>query len=417
MTSPVADSYRCASGGVIAGGRFNANSYAALIGDSLTAAGYGLTPFYTGNGANGGKLKLLANCGVSGETVADILSRVNNLYTAGSPGFAGIAASVGESSIGYAVSRVGTNDIRGGGAFPTTAATSLCNALATYAKRVIILSVPPVSNVAGNTSSIAANSWLAAFAAANPGRFMFVNDSLGLRNPDGSQIASYFVDDVHLNHKGVAVCGAALASALAAELAGKPSPLITDPTDIYPAHPQWVINPFMAGSGGSVGGSVTGVVANNTGVTGYNMTAVCSKVAADIGDANQTPWQRVAISAATSGQHLNTGIALQGRAMSSIDPAQFDVSAEIRLNAVNTTQISNVSTYIQANTTEFISPQVSIDFEPSASLSKTYVLRNTTKRTGGTTPTSLNFLIIYTIASTFTGGIGSIDFRRVSVRG
>lgn len=409
----VAAYYGCASGAILAAGRFYTNSYAALMGDSLTDDLYNLTPFYIGNGANGGKLKLLANCGVSGQTVSQMLSRVNNLYTDSLPGFAGIAASVGEASIGYAVVRCGTNNIRGGGTFPTATATSLFEALAGYAKRVIILSLPPVSNTTGNTNSIAANTWLASFAAANPAKYLFVNDSAALRNPDGTQIASYFVDDVHLNHSGVAVCGVALAAALASELASKASPLSADPADVYPAQNQWFTNPTMIGSNSVA----TGVLANGVGLENSGITVVTSKVAADAGDPNQTPWQRYAPSAATGPGTMQTWLAMSGRAMSSSVPAAIDVLVEIRLTNLDTTKMPSARAYIQANTSEFIVPEIQLDFEPSSSLTKRYVLRNNRKRAGSTSPTSLSFYLNFPVAAAFSGGTGTIDFRCITARG
>ena len=409
------ESYAIASGEVLSGGRFYAHPSAALMGDSLTADSYGLTSFYTYNGANGGKLKLGANCGVSGHTIENMLSRMHNLYTDALPGFAGIAESLGVSKLGFAIVMAGTNNIRSGGSFPTVAATSLLNALAGYATRVIILAIPPVANATGNTNSIAANVWLAAFAAANPSVFTFIASDAPLRHADGTQIASYFVDDVHLVHSGVAAKGAVEGDALASLLANYPSPLSTDPADIYPAQAQWVRNPLMTGAAGGKSGSITGTVATSYGLSGSDVVAVASIVAADVGDPNQTPWQRIAITAAT-GSPLLMSCYNQGRAMSASDPSSIETIAECRLTSVNTTKVTSFRSYIQADTTEFISPESTVDFKRVESLTKTYVMRNRRKRTGATSPTSLNIYLILG-CGTFTGGTGTVDIRCVTARG
>jgi hypothetical protein len=55
---------------------------AALLGDSLTDDSFGLTTFTWMNGIAGGNLKLIANSGVSGDTVANMLTRVDNAWNA-----------------------------------------------------------------------------------------------------------------------------------------------------------------------------------------------------------------------------------------------------------------------------------------------------------------------------------------------
>ena len=134
MATPTADTYTAASGAVVYGGRYGPAvtsfalgtdaavfagsasrgpaqatvaattdgalfsgaafapppALAALMGDSLTDQGYGVTPWHWQNGVAGGVLKTVHNAGVPSETVANMLTRVNNSYTAGSPGMAGL---------------------------------------------------------------------------------------------------------------------------------------------------------------------------------------------------------------------------------------------------------------------------------------------------------------------------------------
>ena len=413
------ESYAIASGEVLSGGRFYANQYAALMGDSLTADSYGLSNFYALNGYCGGKMVLAANCGVSGHTVENMLARVNSLYTDALPGMAGIAASVGAEKLGRIFVRAGTNNIRSGGVFPTASATSLLNALATYATRVIILAVPPVASTAGNSNSITANAWLAAFAASNPSKFKFIDDSIHLRNQDGSQIAAYFADDVHLNHAGVGLCGDVAGDAMASELSNYQSPLTTDPADVYPAQPQWMPNPTNIGVGGTSGGGFTGVVANSITVGSYGtgMAGICSIVAADAGDSNQMPWQRVELTAGAIGSALQLSGTMVGRTITAIDPERLDMIMEIRLNGIDLTKLASFSGFAQASTSEYLVPPTPLDLPNSGTSNRRYVLRTRRKRSAATTPAACHWYLRATVRSTFSASIGSIDFRCISIRG
>ncbi|WP_196301268.1 hypothetical protein, partial [Streptococcus pneumoniae] len=68
----------------------------------------------------------------------------------------------------------------------------------------------------------------------------------------------------------------------------------------------------MAGTSGSAGSGITGSVANSFTIAGTAgaTTATVSKVAADGGDPNQTPWQRITPTQVTSGQQLRLSTAL-----------------------------------------------------------------------------------------------------------
>lgn len=411
-----AETYACVSGAAIRAGVHYAQPVAALMGDSLTSDMYGKTVWYTLNALSGGRIKLLANCGVVADTIGQMLARVDNLYTNGAPGFAGLAALAGVNKIGYAVVRAGTNNIRDGSTIDgsTAAYTSLLNALAGYATKVIILGVTPVwGNATANASSIAYNVWLSNFAAANPDVFTFVDDSLGLRLPNGDPDPAYQGDDVHYLSAGIGPMGAIADAALRPMLSVYASPLSTDPADVYPAQPQWVINPTMSGAGGTKGSGFSGTVASNFGVIGNSATAVMSIVPADGGDPNQTPWQRIDVTGANALQ-LTPGT--QGRSMTSTDPMQLDSMFELRLINADTTKMNAVSLTIQADTTEFIAPSATLYFAPSASLNATYVLRNSKSRAGATSPSYLNYGIDFACA-TPGGSAGAFDVRCVSARG
>lgn len=417
MASAVADTYSVVSGGTIYAGIIDAVATAALMGDSLTDDAYTLSNFYLVNGANGGKVKLLANSGVTSNTVSNMLSRVDNLYTDASPGMAGL------SDIGWIFVRAGTNDARVSTSIASLSATytNLLNKLATYARRVVILSVPPLSDSGQNAQVAPYNAWLAAFAADAPEKFLFVDDCADVRNVDNSQKSVYFVDGVHFNRLGVATVGASAATAMASYLSGYASPLSDDAADVYPAQPQWFSNPTMAGTGGTKSSGCTGVVVNGLDIIGYGGTvaALCSVVAADGGDANQTPWQRITPSQGQAATQVSISGALAGRTPTNIDPDRLDTMVEVRLTGVDLTKVSAVTLSAQANTGEMIVPQIQLDFVNSGTATKTYVLRSNRKRNGGSTPSAITIYLGVLFRASFgpAASVGTIDFRCITARG
>ena len=415
MAYPVADSYSCASGGVIAGGKSAIANTVGLMGDSLTADSYGLTNFYSMNAKRGGVLKLMANSGVSGETVQNMLSRVNNLYTNVSPGMAGLGA------LGRIFIRAGTNNARGNAAIASisSAYTSLLNTLATYAQKVIIFAVPPLEDVTNNGYVATYNAWLASFAAANPATFTFIDDCINVRNTDGSPISTFFnVDGVHFSRRGVAQISTDAAASL--ELSAYASPLSINPADVYPALPQWITNPFNTGTYGALAGGFSGTAATGFTVTSYGagMAGLASIVAADAEDANQIPWQRIEITSGQVASQMDLKTVLSGRAMSTIDPSLLEVLAEVRFNNLDRTKISDLQMMIQANVGDFLSPTIYYDLIPTGLETGRIVIRNNRKRSGANTPTSATLHLYATARSTFTASsAGSIDIRRITARG
>lgn len=418
MAVPVGDSYSCESGGSIAAGRHTISLTTALMGDSLTDDSYGLTSFYGINGLTGGKMKLLANSGVQANTVGDMLARVDNNYLHANPGMAGLG------TVGRIFVRAGTNNARGNIAIASIAATytSLLNKLAGYAQRVVILAVPPLADAGMNATATTYNAWLANFAASNPSKFKWVDDCVNVRNADGTQKAVCFnVDGVHFVGAGVARAGASGAAAIAPELATYPSALSTHPDDVYPDYPQWFVNPTIAGASGTKDGSFAGVVANGLWVGGYGagMAGICSIVPADVGDTNQTPWQRITLSAGQVGSRLDIASTLAGREITPSDPARLDAIAEIRVTDLDCSRIDGLSMMAQGGTGEYFVPSTAINFNESGLESKTYVLRARRPRSGSSIPASIGWHIYAGVRSAFgpAASVGTIDIRCITVRG
>lgn len=412
--------YSCGSGGVIAAGRNYLSPRTALIGDSLTEpTNYGLSSFYWLNGLNGGKLQAVANAGVSGNTVGNVLSRVDNAYGDGSSSTRGLA---GIGSLGYIVVRIGTNDARASTSIASLAATytSLLNKLATYAGRVIILAVPPLSNSGFNALAVQYNTWLAAFAVATPSKFTFVDDCSALRDGSNVQIASFFnADGIHFIGAGTMQAGITGAAAFGAVL-GNYVPGLALAGDVYPAQPQWFVNPANAGTAGSASGGFSGTVATGLSISNYGsgISGTCSIVAADAGDANPTPWQRITPTATNytgAGEAIRIASTLAGRAIGASDPSEFEHEIEIRLNALNCDKFLGLNSWVQG-ASGVMSASLPMLMGGGVQ-TRQAIARHKMARTSLVTHASAILYIDLKTAAIFSGAMGSIDFRNVTVRG
>lgn len=404
----------------------------ALMGDSLTThlLGYNWSPFWWANGiAAGGALKLVANAGISGNTIGDMLARVNNAYTDATPGLAGLG------TLGRIFLRAGTNDCRA--QTPWASVSSDALALLTALKalctgKIIILSVPPVGPTEGSYAAVNAvtltyNTGWAALAAADPTRLLFVDDSANLRDGSGAQLSGYFnADGIHNDGRATWKEGVDLAAdtGFIAEMAGYPSPLSTDPADVYPAQPQWNDNHIMAGTGGSVGTGFTGQVANGYGVGGYGSgyTGTVSIVAADVSDPNQTPWQRVAptqVPYTGAGEAITISKTLTGRTITSVDPAEMDITVEVRFNAFDTNYFRWSRIQIYGSTSnQPLFPDLDLKMGGEIITHASVVKRIAMPRlSGGGSESGMYLRWELSTRAAHTGSMGSFDFRCFTSRG
>lgn len=392
----------------------------AMIGDSLTThrLGYNWSPFQWINGLAGGVLQLVANAGVAGETVSNMLARVDNDYTNVNPGMAGIGA------LGRIFIRAGTNDARAGNSITSLAAnyTTLLNKLATYANRVIILSVPPIgpteaSYATKNALTQDYNTWLAQFAAANPTQFRFINDSGNLRASDGSQLPGFFQSDgIHNAGSGTTREGidgyAAWASTITSYGYARATPDAT--------LAEWFGNPSFTGTAGTAGSGFTGAVV--TGLTigsyGSGFAATLSIEAAAAGDPDQTPWQVVApnqVSRTGAGEALRISAPLAGRTITTVDPVAYEMMVEIDMRGFDTTYFSSFKLYIQGS-----SAALSDDLELKIGggvLTQKVMLRTKMPRPNATASTGATLYFDIPILASNTGSMGNFRFRHLSMRG
>lgn len=389
----------------------------ALIGDSLTDPAFGYTTFYWINGVLDGVLKVIANAGVSGDTVSAVLARVDNAYTDASPGLAGLG------TLGRIFVRIGTNDARSSTAIAgalTTAYNSLMAKLAGYASKVVVLAVPPLDTATPNARVQDYNAFLA--ANYNSGQFTFVDDCTNVRDGSNNQIGAYFQDGVHFNNTGICIVGLDGGAALSSVITGYSSPLVTNPNDTYAfdhSTKQWFKNPTITGTGGTKGSGISGTVADNIAVNpnGAGVAATCSIVAADVGDPNIVSWQRIAITQGSTGTSLQISSTCEGRTITTLDPTSLDMIMEIRLNAFDSNKLQWLEAWVQGPDGEKLT-KGKLRLE-NGTLTETVTLRHAIPRTTPANQASATFFLEAPFTGNFgpAASIGSFDFRCVSIRG
>lgn len=218
----------------------------------------------------GGRLRPLANEGVSGETTAQFLARINNVIAHG-------AAIV-------CLYTPGVNDVKGVGIpAATTIAnlTAIFDALAAAGSIVLTGTIPPsdlINTTEERQALFAVNRWLKNEAAARPG--LIVVDVYGAV-ADPTTVAwkpGYHSDGTHPNGLGAFTIGTLFAAALDKIIPNTGDLLPTSDADPYELLP----NPMMAGDTAGVADSVT-----STGGTG-----TASKVARASAYGGGTSWQQ-----------------------------------------------------------------------------------------------------------------------------
>lgn len=425
MATAVADSYSAPSGATLYAGRQGPPArLAVFVGDSLTEHNYGVCPWYTLNALLGAPLKIIHNCGHSGQSVSGLISQLELNWTDLSGGPTGL---IDMPNVGWAFLRIGTNTARGADGstgVPLASDTrsqyvTIINRLLTVAERVVLFPIPPI---AGNTAIAGYNDYLASLAAADTtGRIFYVDDMADFLAA-GSPYTGLFVDGVHFSDRGnytAALTGMAPLSALLAGIS-YPSQLISSSSDVYPAQPQWVVNPLHTGTGGSVGSGITGTLPNNVqAVCTPGAAATVAIVAADGGDPNTTPWIRITPTTVVNGA-ISLTYDIAGRTVTTSDPIHLDQIAEIRFNAIDPARISNVNLSMQVKDYQLPKPAALKFGGYPSTISRKVVLQQDLRRkdanAGGASSTMYATFNVSSGAS-YTGAMGSVDVRCYSNRG
>ena len=426
MATPTADNCSAPYGAtLLRGGRGTPvvaapPALAALMGDSLTDKQYNYTPWYWQNGLAGGVLKTIHNGGLSGDTVAEMLARVNNSYTASPSGFSGLPP------LGFIGLRAGTNGV-GPGAISTTTQNdyvSLIAALKTYLAplgKIIIFALPPVGDpyTSYNTGVASHNAYLQSLAAGDSS-LVWIDDCVNVRDGSGLPIAGMFIDSLHMSPAGTQQMGLDGGIALASFLApyGYASPVSADAADAYPATSQWNTNHVNAGAA-AVTGAFTGSAPTGYVVTasGAGVAGTVSIVAADGGDSNATPWMRVTPTQTQSGSSVSISRALSGPALTTVDPASLDIIMQVRFNGFDTRQWSMLKLYSRRPSSHAISRDLVASLGGNAALTRTATFRHAFPRVFAGAEASMSLQLLLTGAATFSGDMGSVDIRCITFRG
>lgn len=399
MASPVNDTYACASGGTIHAGFYAGLAGSIVVaGDSLTDYSFDAAGYRWGMPLARSPWPIIYNAGVSGNTIQNLIDRWSADVLAKSPAI--VMVRIGTNSTAVATATWKSQ-------YDTLIASLLANNIFG-----IFHAVPPR---AGTTVPRAMSDYLAAQCAAHPGKLQFIDDSLALGDGGYNYLAAYLPDGIHPNGKGTHAQGVGMVSGLTTCLTPN-DPRPTDAADTYYLNSgsnQWVKNPLMAGAGPDFW---------SVGSGGSGTSATASKVAADVGDPNQTPWLRTTINSTGGANHwISISTTLGHPAVAAdLTVKRLDVVAEVRLNALAGAAISKF--YIECiDGSNRVAPTLSLTLPSDETLTHTMLLRTSLARGDinavvAHSANTIQFTLGLIAAAAMGSGVGSIDLRCVSVR-
>lgn len=420
MAYPVADSYNCASGGVIAAGRTLWRDKSIVVaGDSLTD----WNNSYQGGGYQWGlalarsPVLVSFNAGVAGNQISNLTARW--------------VADVADKNPACVMTRIGTNNLSSGSTTDTTAFSAAYQPIIDWhvenGVKGIIHAVPPEVNTPG--SAIAAcNAWLAAQCAAHPTLLYFANDSIALGDGGYTANSAYMPDGVHMNGLGRRAQGEGM-KLLLQSVFGTAECRLLDPTDntlTDAASNQHVKNPHMSGTSGTVGSGITGTVPTYWNVSRSGAaTAIASIVAADVSDPVQVPWLRVAPQVGASGEAITIASVLQHPAYGTTPESltRLDLTADVRFNSLDASKFSMLRSFVQDGAyipsgSHFLHMGYAQTFSESVLVRHGLSRDNVFWADVGHAANTLKVVFELPVsAAGFTTSPGSIDIRCVSVRG
>lgn len=412
MASPSGDSYQCASGGVIAGGRPAGKSGRIVVaGDSLTDMAGSFAGYRWGLPLIGSPLLISYNAGVFSNTIEDLINRWATTVLAYNPDIVMI--------------RIGTNS----GNVPTATWQAqydwLISSLLENGIFGVFHAVPPR---AGTLVPRAMSDYLSTACAAHLGHLVFIDDSVDLGYSDYSYNPAYYiVDGVHMSDLGEYSQGKRMATVLR-NVFQKIDPRIKVGTDTYEqstSSNQYLRNPLFTGTGGTLSG-VTGVAPTHWTIarSGAGTAVTSSIVAADPGDSVQIPWLRLTPTAVGGADHeisVYSDTIHPAFLADMSDVKRFDLVTECRLAACNGAVWKNIEQQGTAGSA-YVAPANGFGMVGCGILNETITLRTSLARDFKQEPVaiaanSLRYLLRFTFQGASAGGIGSIDLRCASVRG
>lgn len=390
------DSYSCASGGTIRAGIVSGLAgNLVLEGDSITDQSFGVGGYLWGLPLAGSPWPVVSNGAVASTAIQDVIDRWPTSVRAKSPAAALIRIGTNATGLAQATWQA---------QYDALVALGIADGI-----KIIFHAVPPRQ---GTLVPRAMSDYLQAKAAANPGNVYYVEDCTDCGDASYNALMSYLPDGVHPNAKGTHAMGVRMAPLLKAIFAPN-DPRIASAADSYfvsPSVPQYVKNPMMSGT--------PDYWAVSTGGSGTSATA--SKVAADAGDANQTPWLRTTINSTGADNHwitIETTLAHPALLDDLSDIKRLDVVAEVRLNALAGAGIKNIAMECIDGAVR-PSPALSLPVPSDETLTHTMILRQTLPRPAAAhAANTIKFSLSVTAGAALASGVGSLDLRCVSVRG
>ena len=337
MAYPVADSYTVGAGLPIYGGRFVfPKMYGDIVvaGDSITDLGY-TSGLYRGELTHArSPYRLIYNAGITNNTLDDLWARWTTDVISKNPKIVWL--------------RIGTNSVSAdvnGFIVKYQRFTDSCQSNNMF---LVVCAVPPRSG--SPTNIVATNAALKVLCGSYPnGMVRFLDDCSPLAlDANYNYDPAMFLDGIHPNPTGQYRVGVAAAIA-AADLFLPNDPRITSVSDSYyltPDSDQYVKNPFMTGTGGTTY-YVTGPIPTSweVGCTGGGTTGIASLLAADAGDANQTPWLVCELATiASSGHSFSISTTLNHPALAAdLTVKRFDAVCEVRLINLDSSKVETLS--------------------------------------------------------------------------
>ena len=368
-----------------------------LAGDSLTGLAYASGGYRLGLPLTLYPPRVIYNAGIPNDTIKNLVDRFDaDVIAKGAP---------------TAIVRIGTNGA-GAGTYQDQF-NALFAKLQAANMFGIFMAIPPknVGTPGVPSGFVAQNAWIKAACEAAPTRLAFIQDSLALGDADYNVISSYYIDNIHMNGKGVVAQGDAMAPFMSAIFAPVETRNLSA-TDSYAqnaASNQYVNNGQMSGG--------------TTLATGWTLSpygtapGTASKVAADAGDPVQTPWQRIEYTGSGGNTHALSLRSTMTHPAIDASVKRFDIVAEVRFNSLDTTLVNNFALSIDAGSNAIAGCNIPI--QGNGLFTRRVVMRDALSRNTGNAyaANTLRVNLALSFTNTFSGSIGSIDIRCVSVRG
>lgn len=401
MASPVADSYNCAVGESIAGGRFAywIDKRVVFQGDSLTSADGGGSAW--GLAIARSPVSPCFNSAEWGSTIDVCVTRYTSEVEALAPDLV--------------LTRIGTNNCSSGLQVDDPTFIALYQDVIDWHvstnTKGILHAVPPETGTPGPALR-SVNDWIAGQCSAHPTLLRFADDSLEMADGSYNLDTSYAPDGTHMNGKGKRAQGESMA-VLFRSFFGQANVLILDPTDTYdqnPASTQYVTNPMLSGSGGTAVLGASGTVPASWYASG---NAVCSIVDAEIDDANQNHWWRIDLHDMADGGHVWI-IGDMEHPATTMD--RVELCYELRFVDFNTTHFDDIQSSIDKSFSQPYNVSYLDMTGMTETLNESIIVRrglraDTVVSHGANT---LRAFISINVATAFTASQGYIDIRCVS---